>query len=95
MKDIEEVYEIIEKENIVYEERNLKELGVKGIYIGLTGIYPVIAIDTSILNYRSTYISILSEELGHHFTTYGNLLEPNKCYMDKLIKNKKENIVRE
>lgn len=94
MKRIENLYEIINKENIIYEERNLERLGAKGIYIKLDGINPLIAIDSSIVNNKSTYISILSEELGHHFTTSGNLLSPSKCYMDKLIKDKKENIAR-
>lgn len=94
MKDIKEIYEIIEKENIIYEERNLSNLKSKGIYLKIHEIAPIIAIDNSIINNTSIYISILSEELGHHFTTYGNLLEPSKSYVDKLIKHKKENIAK-
>lgn len=94
MKGIEAIYEIIKQENIIYEERNLEKLGSKGIYIKLDGINPLIAIDSSIVNNNTKYISILAEELGHHFTTYGNLLSPSKCYMDKLIKDKKENLAR-
>lgn len=94
MKHIENLFEIIDKENIIYEERNLERLGSKGIYIKLDGINPFIAIDSSIVNNKNTYISILAEELGHHFTTCGNLLAPSKSYIDNLIKDKKENIAR-
>lgn len=94
MKGIDEIYEVIEKESIIYEERTLEKLGAKGIYIKVDGINPLIVIDSSIVNNNAKYISILAEELGHHFTTFGNLLVPSKYYMDKLIKDKKENIAR-
>lgn len=94
MEKISDIFNVVEKENIVYEERNLSNLKSKGIYLKLDGIPPIIAIDSSIINKAKVYICILSEELGHHFTTYGNLLEPKKNYMDKLIKHKKENIAR-
>ena len=94
MKRIENLYEIIEKENIIYEESDLSKLQAKGIYVNLNEIRPFIAIDISIVNNPSTYLSILSEELGHHFTTSGNLISPSKSYMDKLIKNKSENLAR-
>lgn len=94
MEKISDIFNVVEKENIVYEERNLSNLKSKGIYLKLDGIPPIIAIDSSIINNTNVYICILSEELGHHFTTYGNLLEPKKNYMDKLIKHKKENMAR-
>lgn len=94
MKDIKEIYEMIEKENIIYEETNLKNTHSKGIYFKVNNLPPVIAIEESIVNYTAIYISILAEELGHHFTTHGNLLEISKDYSEKLIKNKKENISR-
>lgn len=94
MKNIENIFDIIEKENIIYEERKLSNLKSKGLYLKIHEIAPIIAIDNSIINNTSIYISILSEELGHHFTTCGNLLEPSKSYVDKLIKHKKENIAK-
>jgi Zn-dependent peptidase ImmA (M78 family) len=94
MKKINNVFDIIKKENIIYEETNLKHINSKGIYFKVYGIPPVIAIDASIVNYKSIYISILAEELGHHFTTQGNLLEASKNHSDKLQKNKKETIAK-
>ena len=61
MKRIENLYEIIEKENIVYEESDLSKLQAKGIYVNLNEIRPFIAIDISIVNDPRTYLSILSE----------------------------------
>ncbi|WP_365961204.1 hypothetical protein [uncultured Clostridium sp.] len=52
------------------------------------------AIDTAIVNYKAIYISLLAEELGHHFTTQGNLLEASKNYSEKLYKNKREYLAR-
>lgn len=94
MKRIENLYKIIEKENIIYEESDLSKLKAKGIYINLNNMRPFIAIDISIINNYSLYLSILSEELGHHFTTSGNLIAPSKCSLDKLTKNKSENLAR-
>lgn len=94
MKKINDIFEIIEKENIIYEETSLKNTHSKGIYFKVEDLPPVIAIEESIIKYTDLYISILSEELGHHFTTQGNLLEPSKDYSEKLYKNKKEYLAR-
>lgn len=93
MRNLKEIFKIIESENIIYEEYDLKKFNTSGIYFKLNGVNPIIAIDSSIVNTNS-YISVLSEELGHHFTTQGNLLELSKSYSDKLIKSKKESIAR-
>lgn len=61
MKRIENLYEIIEKENIVYEESDLSKLQAKGIYVNLNEIRPFITIDISIVINPLTYLSILSE----------------------------------
>ncbi|WP_460293760.1 ImmA/IrrE family metallo-endopeptidase [Clostridium tertium] len=94
MKKINDIFEIIDKENIIYEEASLKNTHFKGIYFKVENLQPVIAIEESIVKYTSIYISILAEELGHHFTTQGNLLEPSKDYSEKLYKNKKEYLAR-
>lgn len=94
MKNIMDFYKIIEKENIIYEERDLSKLKSKGIYIKLNGYKPMIFIDKKIIHNNTTYISILAEELGHHFTTHGDLVESNKTYNDILLKIKKENLAR-
>lgn len=93
MKSIEDIYKLIEKENIIYEEKNLSKFNSKGIYLEVDSL-KVIAIDESIINKHCTYISIMAEELGHYFTTTGNLIEPSKNYMEKIIKSKKELLAR-
>lgn len=94
MKKINDIFEIIEKENIIYEEAKLKNIHSKGVYFKVEDLPPVIAIDESIVKYTALYISILAEELGHHFTTQGNLLEFSKDYSENLYKNKKEYLAR-
>lgn len=94
MDKINIIFNIIEKQNIIVEETNFKNKGIKGLYLNLVDLPPVIALDKSIIPYRNLYISILAEELGHHFTTQGNLLEESNNYNDKLIKNKKENLAK-
>lgn len=95
MKHILDLYKIIEKENIVYEETDLSKLKSKGLYMKLKGYNPMIFIDQKILNNSNSYISVLAEELGHYFTTHGDLIEVSESNNDSLIKIKKENIARE
>lgn len=95
MKHIVDLYKIIEKENILYEETDLSKLKSKGLYMKLEGYKPMIFIDKRIINNANTYISILSEELGHYFTTHGDLVEESQSNNDSLIKIKKENLAHE
>ena len=88
------IFNIIDSENIIIEEANLNNMMSKGIYFKFDNIPPIIAIEKSIISYTYMYISILAEELGHHFTTQGNLLESSKNYSEKLIKNKKETLAK-
>lgn len=94
MKKLNNIFEIIEKENIIIEEVIIRYNGNKGLYINIQGIPPTILIDKSIINNRCQYISILSEELGHHFTTLGNLPKNARTYSEKLQKNKKEKLAK-
>lgn len=90
MKRLKELFQIIEKRNIIYEETNFKFEDSIGIYLNVPGIPPTIGISKSIINNRSKYISILAEEVGHHFTSVGNLTITSKNYSEKLMKNKQE-----
>ncbi|ACD53170.1 ImmA/IrrE family metallo-endopeptidase [Clostridium botulinum] len=90
MENIINIFNIIEKENIVVEEITLTSSNLDGIYFKIPGVPPTIAINKSIVNNSKRYLSTLSEELGHHFTTFGNLTEESQSYSNKLIKNKKE-----
>ncbi|WP_133016269.1 ImmA/IrrE family metallo-endopeptidase [Clostridium cuniculi] len=95
MKYITDIYKIIEKEKILYEERDLSKFKSKGLYIKLNGYKPMIFIDKKIIHISNTYISILAEELGHYFTTHGDLIENSKSFNDSLLKIKKESLARE
>ena len=95
MKHITDIYKIIEKENILYEETDLSKFKSKGLYIKLKGYKPMIFIDERIIHNNNTYLSIIAEELGHYFTTHGDLIEASESTIDGLVKNKKENLARE
>ncbi len=77
----------IEKKNILFEATNIQ----KGIYLTILRIPPTIGISKSIVNNRYKYLSIIAEEIGHHFTGVDNLTIKSKNYSEKLQKNKKEN----
>ncbi len=90
MKKLNTIFKIINNENILLEEINLSHNYLKGIYFNIPGVPPTIGIKESIVPYSCIYISVLAEELGHHFTTSGNLLDTSINYIDELEKNKKE-----
>ena len=94
MAKINIIFNIIKNQNIIIEETDFKNSKSKGLYLKLDDFPPIIALDKAILPYRSLFLSILAEELGHHFTTQGDLLKDSKSYSDKLIKNKKENLAK-
>lgn len=91
MKKLKNIFELIEKENIILEETIIRYNNTKGIYLNISDAFPTIFIDKTIIHDRCKYISILSEELGHHFTTSKNLTINSKTYSEKLQKNKEEN----
>lgn len=90
MKKLIQLFEVIEKENILIEEIDIKYNNIKGMYLNIPDFPPTILIDKSVISNRCKFISILSEELGHHFTTLGNLPQKSKSYSERLQKNKKE-----
>ena len=90
MKKSTNIFKITGNENIILEETNLNHTYLKGIYFSIPEVPPTIGIKQSIVSYSFIYISVLAEELGHHFTTLGNLLDASTNYTDQLEKNKKE-----
>lgn len=94
MNKLNTIFKIIDNENILLEETSFKHSNSKGIYFNIPGIPPTIGVDKSIIAYSYKYISILSEELGHHFTTLGDLIEDCDTYAEELLKNKKERIAK-
>ncbi|ELU5586514.1 ImmA/IrrE family metallo-endopeptidase [Clostridium perfringens] len=93
MRNLNDIYKLIESEKIILEEVIFKE-NIKGIYFKVPGIDPTIGINMSILSDTRKYISILAEELGHHFTSSGDLTSECITYADKLNKSKQEKKAR-
>ncbi|EOU1841396.1 ImmA/IrrE family metallo-endopeptidase [Clostridium perfringens] len=93
MRNLNDIYKLIESEKIILEEVIFKE-NIKGIYFKVPGIDPTIGINISILSDTRKYISILAEELGHHFTSSGDLTSECITYADKLNKSKQEKKAR-
>lgn len=91
MKNLKDLFQVIERENIIFEETNIQYKDTKGIYFNIPNIGPVIGIDKSIIHDRCKYMCVVTEELGHHFTTIGDLTIKSKDYSEKLQKRKKEN----
>ncbi|EDT75823.1 ImmA/IrrE family metallo-endopeptidase [Clostridium butyricum] len=90
MKNIFSIFKLLSSERIILEDFNPKESDLDGIYINIPGLDPVIGINKNIIDSSRLYISTLGEELGHHFTTCGNLTTTSKTYNDVLMKAKQE-----
>ena len=88
MIKLDELFKIINSEGISLEDMSIKD--TKGIYIKLPNIPPVIGLNQSAIDTTNTYLSVLSEELGHHFTSYGDLTKVSTNYIDIILKDKTE-----
>lgn len=94
MKILSDIYSLIEDENIELEEIYFKSSNIEGIYLKLPGINPIIGVHKNLLTDTRKYISVLAEELGHHFTSSGNLTSECITYSDKLNRSKQEKRAR-
>lgn len=90
---LKNVFKIIYREKIILEEINSSTLD--GIYVKCPDTAPIIGVKAGLdTNNSKKYISTLCEELGHYFTTYGNLTCTRKTYLEKLNRDKKENLAK-
>lgn len=94
MKSLSDIYSLIEDENIALEEVYFKASNIEGIYFKVSGMNPIIGIHKNLLTDTRKYISVLAEELGHHFTSSGNLTSECITYSDKLNRSKQEKKAR-
>ncbi|MDD7793657.1 ImmA/IrrE family metallo-endopeptidase [Clostridium sp. 'White wine YQ'] len=94
MKILEKIYEIIDNEGIILEEVKFKHSYIEGLYFKAPGLPPSIAINKSILSDSKRLISVLAEELGHHFTSYGDLSTECFTYSEKIQISKQERKAR-
>lgn len=89
MNKLSKLFDLLESENINFFFANLILIGKLGLYSNRNG-NPTIIIDTSIKYNKIKLTEVLSEELGHHFTSVGDLSNIN-TYQDELKRNKSEN----
>lgn len=89
MKSINDVLNFIKREKIIVEEVSFKNR-IDGIYFKEAGLSPIIGINKNLVHNKKKYLSVLAEELGHHFTTSRDLTAECVTYADKLIRNKEE-----
>ncbi|MGU8467684.1 ImmA/IrrE family metallo-endopeptidase [Clostridium perfringens] len=94
MKSLVDIYNLINDEDIILEEVNFKSPSIEGIYFKVSGMNPIIGIHKNLLTDTKIYISVLAEELGHHFTSSGNLTSECITYSDKLNISKQEKRAR-
>ncbi|EGT3605390.1 ImmA/IrrE family metallo-endopeptidase [Clostridium perfringens] len=94
MKSLSDIYSLIEDQNIELEEVYFKSSNIEGIYFKVSGMNPIIGIHKNLLTDTKKYISVLAEELGHHFTSSGNLTSECITYSDKLNRSKQEKRAR-
>ena len=94
MKSLSDIYSLIEYENIALEEVYFKSSNIEVIYFKVSEMNPIIGIHKKLLADTRKYISVLAEELGHHFTSSGNLTSECITYSDKLNRSKQEKRAR-
>lgn len=94
MKNITDIYNLIEQEHIILEEVNFKQNNIEGIYFKAPGLSPTIGINKNIVPDTRKYTSVLAEELGHHFTSTGDISTECVTYTQKINKSKQEKRAR-
>lgn len=94
MKSITNIYNLIEEESIILEEVNFKQSNIEGIYFKAPGLSSTIGIHKNIAFDTKKYISVLAEELGHHFTSIGDLSAECITYTQKVNRSKQEKRAR-
>lgn len=90
MSKLEKLFDLVESENIEFFFANLSLMKKLGLYMNLGDKKAAIVIDYSIKNDKVKLTETLAEELGHHFTSYGDYSRKNN-YSKKLEVAKCEN----
>lgn len=89
MDKLEELFKLCEKENIKIEYVTFSS-SVLGLYVKDIDTYPVILLDKSLLSNRLKSMEVLSEEVGHFYTTTGNHAIRLLHYSNRLCLNSVE-----
>ena len=90
MTNLEKMYDLAHKNNIVIHFFNLKEIGLLGLNVEKEELPHMIFLDLKLKGNNDLHLEVLGHELGHYFTTVGNALNI-KSYRDILYNNKFEN----
>lgn len=70
--DYEQLLEEAEKEGLEIQEKQFQSNNIKGLYAD-----GIIALNSSIET-QAEKLCVLAEELGHHYTTVGNILDQSR-----------------
>lgn len=89
MNKLQALFDLCDEEGILIDYNYLPN-NILGLYIKKPNLPTIIGIDKSIENNKLKLIEILSEELGHHFTTTGEFVGPFYHYKDRINLNKIE-----
>lgn len=89
---LSDLYNFAEEQGIIIDFRPFV-YPIEGIYICDSNLSnPVIGLHTDLLTNERKLKCVLAEELGHHFTTGGNLLPIRYfCFSDRINVDKGEN----
>lgn len=90
MSNLERLFNLAEKENIDIHYFNLKEIGCLGLSVEKQDLN-IILLDHTLKKNKYKLLEVLSEELGHYFTSYGNSISNVNTYGDKLKVSRCEN----
>ncbi|MBC8632086.1 hypothetical protein H8697_10295 [[Eubacterium] tenue] len=83
MDKLDKLYELCEENGIVLETATLMP-SLLGLYTKMEGYPPIITLNKIILDDKKKTLEVLSEELGHHFTTDGNFIGVLTHYTDRV-----------
>lgn len=84
MNTLEKLFQIASDENIIIDYTDSLPNKMLGLHIHLEGIGNIISILHAIKDDKNKLIEVLSEELGHYFTSTGDNLINIKNYRDYL-----------
>lgn len=73
MNNLELLYDLAEQEGIIIEKISFKQSDVLGVYYKGKDLPPVIGLDNKVMDDYKVHKCILAEELGHYYTSNGNL----------------------
>ncbi|MDT8717633.1 hypothetical protein IAI10_13250 [Clostridium sp. 19966] len=89
MDKLNNLFKIAEDNEIAIEYVKLQK-NIYGIYYKEPDLIPAIGINKKIMNDKKLLTCVLAEELGHHFTTIGDLTAEYYCYNDRVLIDKAE-----